>query len=312
MSTAPAFPEAAIEAELRRLGARFDPDVLRATRELYRTAAGSLPWAGRPGVYDLPYGPAERQRLDVYPSDSAHAPVLLFLHGGGFVSGDKRGDPLFYGNVGRYFAAHGFLAVLANYRLAPHSAWPSGNVDVAAAVAWIERHAERHGGDPERIVLIGQSAGAAHAAGYLFDPRAEGRSNRSVRAAALLSGFYRAKEPLLPGPRQYLGDDPAQWPDRSAATHVVARHPPLLLSVAELDPAQIAEQTLDLAIALNAADGRPPELVWFEGQNHVSTVHGLGLGADAVGLALRRFAARHLAASASHSSAGLACTTYES
>ena len=287
------FDEAAIEAELRRIGVRFDPEVLAATRGLYRAATVALPWADRPATYDLPYGAAPRNCLDIYPADAPNAPVLLFLHGGGFVGGDKRGDPIFYGNVGRYFAAHGFLTILANYRLAPDVTWPSGNEDVAAMMAWIERNAADHGGDSRRIVMIGQSAGAAHIAGYLFDPRAGGRSNISVRAAALLSGFYRAKEPMFGGPRMYVGEDQGAWPDRSPASHVSADHPPLLLSVAEFDPAQIAEQTLDLAMALNKVDGQPPELHWFGGHNHVSTVHGLGLGRDSVGLALRSFAMRH-------------------
>ena len=287
------FDEAATEAALRTIGAQFDPKVLAQTRELYRAAVTALPWAGRPVVEDLAYGPAERNRLDVYPTDAANAPVLLFVHGGGFVGGDKRGDPLFYGNVGRYFAAHGYLAVLANYRLAPDATWPSGNEDIAAILSWIGINAAEHGGDPERIVIIGQSAGAAHVTGYLFDPRWKGYANRSVRAAALLSGFYRAKEPMLAGPRLYVGEDQAAWPDRSPATHVGPDHPPLLLSVAELDPAQIADQTLDLAAALNGVDGRPPELHWFAGHNHVSTVHGLGLGTDRVGQTLRAFANKH-------------------
>ena len=287
------FNEAEIEAELRHIGPRFDPTVLAQTRELYRAATAALPWAARPVVEDLTYGPAARHRLDLYPADTAKAPVLLFVHGGGFVGGDKRGDPLFYGNVGRYFAAHGHLAILANYRLAPDATWPSGNEDVAAILSWIQHNAADHGGDPERIVIVGQSAGAAHVAGYLFDPRWKGFENNSVCAAALLSGFYRAKEPILAGPRLYVGDDEANWPDRSPAAHAGPIHPPLLLSVAELDPAQIADQTLDLAVALNAADGHPPELHWFAGHNHVSTVHGLGLGRDKVGETLRAFAARH-------------------
>lgn len=282
------FDEASIVAELRRIGARFDPDVLLATRALYRPAVELLPWAGRSAVHDIAYGPAERQRLDIYPADRSGAPVVLFLHGGGFVGGDKRGDASFYGNVGRYFAAHGFLAILANYRLAPAAVWPSGTEDVAAVVAWIARHAGDHGGDGARIVIVGQSAGAAHAAGYLFDARA--RRDGAVRAAALMSGFYRAKAPLISGAKLYFGEDEAAWADRSPATHVATAHIPLLLSVAELDPAPIADQTLDLARALNAVDGRPPQLLWFAGHNHVSTVHGLGLGEDTVGRALRNFA----------------------
>lgn len=288
--------EIAIEAELRRIGARFDPAVLKKTRELFRPGAAAAPWANRPCVEDLVYGSSPRHRIDLYPTDAPNAPVLLFMHGGGFVGGDKRGDPLFYGNVGRYFAAHGYLAILANYRLVPDAVWPSGNEDVAAILDWIEANAASHGGDPQRIVIIGQSAGAAHVAGYLFDPRWNGRSNRAVRAVALLSGFYRAHETMVGGARTYFGDDATAWSDRSSASHVSVEHPPLLLSVAELDPADVADQTLVLAAVLNAVDGRPPEVQWFGGHNHVSTIHGLGLGRDAVGLALRTFAARHLGA----------------
>lgn len=286
------FDEIATTAELRGLGARFDPQVLAATRELYRAANAALPWSRREGVYDLAYGPHERHRIDVYPTENAQAPVLLFLHGGGFVGGDKRADDCFFGNVGRYFAAQGYLAVLANYRLAPSSTWPSGNEDVTAIMAWVIANAHAYGGDPDRIFLLGQSAGAAHAAGYLFDPRADRRDAAGIKAVALLSGFYRPKEPILAGPRLYVGDDPERWPDRSPAAYVSRDHPPLLLTIAEWDPSQIAEQTLDMASALNAVDGASPRLVWFEGHNHVSTVHGLGLGSDVVGSTLLRFAAR--------------------
>lgn len=287
-------PTVSIEAELRRLGARFDPHVLWTTRELYREPVGRLPWAERSATHDLPYGRALRHRLDVYPADQPEAPILLFLHGGGFVSGDKRGDELFYSNVGRYFAANGFLTLVVNYRLAPAAVWPSGNEDVAVMRTWIDRHAAEYGGDRDRIVVVGQSAGAAHAAGYIFDPRSEGRADPAIRAVALLSGFYRAKAGMPEGARLYYEDNPRAWSDRSPATHVAQGHPPLLLTLAELDPAPIAEQTLDLASTLNAVDGRPPQLLWFGGHNHVSTVHSLGLGSDTVGRALCNFARQNL------------------
>jgi triacylglycerol lipase len=107
-----------------------------------------------------------------------------------------------------------------------------------------------------------------------------------------MSGFYRPKAPLLGGPLAYFGDDKTKWADRAVAANLKTPHPPLLLSVAELDPAAIADQTLDLAMSLNQRDGRAPRLLWFEGHNHVSTVHGLGLGSDTVGRALRNFATR--------------------
>src|SRR5262249_57435317 len=82
--------------------------------------------------------------------------------------GDKNADGVFYGNLGHYFAGHGILTVVANYRLAPAHPWPAGSQDVASAVAWVRANAKAYGGNPERIILFGQSAGATHSAGYLF------------------------------------------------------------------------------------------------------------------------------------------------
>lgn len=289
MTPTPFFNEADAEAEIRNLGAVFNAEVLSRTRALYREGVHHLPWAGRAGTYNLAYGGHERQQLDLYRADKTEAPVLLFVHGGGFVSGDKRSDDDFYGNVGRYFAAHGFLSITCNYRLAPDAMYPSGKEDIAAVIAWIAKNSASYGGDPQQLFVIGQSAGASHVAAYLFDPQLRGQGTATIRAAALLSGFYRANAGMLPGPRLYFGDDPAEWGVRSPLTHVTADDLPLLLSVAEFDSGQIAEQTLELAIALGAANGRPPRLQWFAGHNHVSTVHGLGLGRDSVGICIREF-----------------------
>ncbi len=286
----PAFDEVETRDKLRRMGASFNPDVLRMTRAHYHPFVQDLPWTGRQMVQDVAYGPDERHKLDIFPTDKPTAPVILFLHGGGFIGGDKRGDPIFYANVGRYFAAHGLLTITANYRLAPAATWPSGIEDVAAMVEWIRLHAQDYGGDSSRIVLIGQSAGAAHVAAYIFRGSDNNSIDHDIRGAAMLSGYYRAKAPMVGGPLAYFGDDETVWAERSAAAKAIARHPPILLSVAELDPAPIADQTFDFASTLNAIDGRPPRLLWFEGHNHVSTVHGLGLASDTVGRALRTFA----------------------
>lgn len=279
----------AIAAGIRQTGARFDPAVLAETRAAYRPLVESQPWMARPRQADCAYGDDPRQRLDIYPADRAAAPILLFVHGGGFIGGDKAGDAVFYANVGRYFASRGFCAVTMNYRLAPAHRWPAGARDVDAALRWIVDHGAAHGGDPARIVLLGQSAGASHAATALFDPRFEADHRRAILGAALMSGFYRASPPLTGGPLAYFGEDEAAWRDRSPVTHVAAGQCPVLLSVAEYDPAPIAVQTLDLARALTGAGGRMPRLHWFADHNHVSTVHGLGLGDDRVGRTLADF-----------------------
>jgi hypothetical protein len=111
-----------------------------------------------------------------------------------------------------------------------------------------------------------------------------------VRGAALLSGFYSATPSLAGGPLLYFGEgEESQWQDRSPVTHVQPGHVPLMLSVAEYDPAVIAQQTLILAARLTEVNGQPPRLYWSGGHNHVSPVHSFGLGVDRVGSTLRNF-----------------------
>lgn len=275
------------DAALAAMGARFDPEILADTRALYRSAVAATDWTTRSAISDLAYGVHPRHRLDLFPTDRSNAPILLFVHGGGFVGGDKAGDPLFYGNVGRYFASHGYLAVTMNYRLAPDALWPAGAEDVAAAIDWLRVHGRSHGGDPDRLVVLGQSAGASHVASMLFDARFQ--KPAPIRAVALMSGFYLAHEPLTGGPRLYFGDEADRWEQMSPAAHVTKSGPPLLISVAEYDPAPIAEQSLLLAQALTRVRGAAPRLHWLERNNHVSPVHGLGMGKDEPGKLLRAF-----------------------
>ena len=100
------------------------------------------------------------------------APVLVFVHGGGFVMGDKGApDAPFYNNVGLWAARSGCIGVTMTYRLAPAAPWPAGSEDVGAAVQFLHEAVERWGGDPKSIFLMGQSAGAVHVAGYVAEPR---------------------------------------------------------------------------------------------------------------------------------------------
>lgn len=282
-------PLAEIERQIAGFGARFDHAVLQKTRSLFRDPVTAQPWIQRTAIQDIPYGDHERHRLDVFPPDNGASPVVLFVHGGGFIGGDKGNDPPFYGNVGRYFAQAGFCAITMNYRLAPADSWPAGAEDVAAALSWVVTNAEAYGGDGSRIMLLGQSAGASHCASYLFDSRIQTSYRPRTKAAALMSGYYLAQGMLSGGPLEYFGGDPAQWADRSPANLVSSPHVPLLLSIAEFDPPDVAQQTYALASALNQVDRRPPRFTWLEGHNHVSTVHGLGLGDDRVGHMLRNF-----------------------
>jgi acetyl esterase/lipase len=145
-------------------------EAIAATGRIYAAQHEREPYAGVRVVRDLAYGAHARQRLDAFaPAGTQRARgVLAFVHGGGYVSGDKRlpGTP-YYDNVGLWAVRHGLAGVTMNYRFPPEATWPSGADDVGAMLAWVRANAAQHGGDPEQVFLMGHSAGAAHIASYL-------------------------------------------------------------------------------------------------------------------------------------------------
>jgi len=275
-------------AVLQRFGHRFDQEVLAATVEHWSGRVSAQDIAGVPGIAEMAYGDHARHRLDLFPVKGSGAPVVLFVHGGGFVAGDKQVAPPFYANVGRYFAAHGMLAACMNYRRAPVGGWPAAAQDVEAAAQWLLQRADLYGGDASRFAIIGQSAGACHVATWLFHPEfADGVRSR-VKACVLMSGLYRAATPMSPGHIAYFGDDPDVYEKRSPITHARATPHPVLLTIADHDPHELRRHTADLADALRHA-GTPTQPVDLVGHNHVSPLMSLGSDDDAVGLQLRRF-----------------------
>jgi acetyl esterase/lipase len=110
-------------------------------------------------VKNIPYGPVKRRNLlDVYRHKDRPqgAPVLLFIHGGGWTIGnkDQQGKPIML-----HFASRGWVCFAPNYRLSPKHTWPAHIVDVKMAIAWIKEHGPEYGADPNFIVITGGSAG---------------------------------------------------------------------------------------------------------------------------------------------------------
>lgn len=257
------------------LGNALGPDVLQRVHSLYAEEQWAIARAVPPPVADLAYGPYQRQKLDLYrTSDEAAAPILVWVHGGGFLRGEKASpDHPFNAQVGRWAARNGFLGAVINYRLAPENQWPSGADDVASSVDWLCANAADHGGDPERIILAGTSAGAVHIASHL----ARGPVATAVRGAILLSGLY-GFTPLEERDTLYYGDA-ALYPRRMPRDALIATDLPLFFVCAQFDPPRFQAEFLGILQARLERHGAMPRGQIASGHNHYSLAYHLG-GSD--------------------------------
>jgi len=289
---------ARVAAEIRRLGAVFNDDVLRATYELYVPLQRRTPREGVIVERDIDYGDDARHRLDVFRPEKAleRAPIVAFFHGGGYIGGERSPVPgVIYDNVPRFFARNGVVGVNATYRLAPAHKWPSGAQDVGRVVRWLRANGERYGGDPERIFLLGHSAGATHAATWTFMESVHGRGGPMIAGAMLLSGVYGAQHPEYsmdaPRPNQlaYYGDDPRSWLAMAPFDQVKAGHPPVFLVTSEYEPYYFAWPSAALLASLTKRDRRMPWFRMLPGHNHVSSALQIGCEIDSLGADLLEF-----------------------
>jgi len=263
--------ETDIRHSIAALGTELGPNILAQCYAMFNAEQSALLAQVPVTAADVCYGPHERHRLDLYqPQGDGLAPILVFIHGGGFLKGDKGGaDAWPNANVARMAARAGFLGVVINYRLAPDNVWPAGAEDVASVVAWLKANAGRHGGDPDRIVLMGTSAGSVHVAGYL---KLAGDSD--IRAAVLLSGIY-GYTPLDERDTLYYGDR-ALYPDRMPLEAVASTSLPLLLACAEFDPPRFQAEFLGLMRDRFDRHGTMPRAFIHSGHNHYSLAMHLG------------------------------------
>src|SRR5438552_11723798 len=139
---------------------------------------------------NIPYAqpPQERQVLDVYsPQHAKNLPVVFWIHGGGWQTGDKTSVQL----KPKVFVDKGFVFVSTNYRLLPSVDMATIVRDVAKSIRWVHEHIAEHGGDPKRLFVMGHSAGAQLAALICTDDRylkAEGLSLAITKGCVPVDG----------------------------------------------------------------------------------------------------------------------------
>ena len=240
---------------------------------LYNTLAPRDP-ARRAGR-DIAYGPDPRHRLDVYTPDAASGaplPVLVFFYGGGWNSG-RRQD---YAWVGQNLAAQGFVVVVPDYRLVPQIRYPAFVQDGAAAVRWTQDHAAEFGGDPQRILLAGHSAGAYIALQLAMNQaflQSAGVDLQRIRGVAGLAGPYDFLPFDVASSREAFGG----WPDlrdTQPINHVAPGRPPAFLAHGDKDDMVRISNTVNLAKALRAA-GDEVEVNIYPGVDHPGIILAL-------------------------------------
>jgi acetyl esterase/lipase len=150
-------------------------------------------------IRDVSYNDSEKKasnsyKLDLFlPSDKKDFPVVVFVHGGSWMYGDKTFSGWGHG-IGRFFAGQGIAAVMPNYRLSPLAQHPEHVQDVAKAFAWTARNIARYGGSPDRLFLCGHSAGGHLVSLLATDEaylKAEGVKPSAIKGVISVSGVYR-------------------------------------------------------------------------------------------------------------------------
>jgi acetyl esterase/lipase len=238
----------------------------------------------------------ERQALDVYaPAGGEGRPVVFWIHGGGWQAGEKtevQAKP-------RAFVDRGFVFVSAGYRLLPEATIKEMAGDLAKALRWVHDHAGEYGGDPDRIFVMGHSAGAQLAALICTDLHyleAEGLSPSILKGCVPVDGdtydvpmqIAAVSDRTAAIYRRKFGDEERQK-DLSPVTHVAKDKgiPPfLILHVA--DHPETGGQSQRLAKALKEA-GVSATTFPAQGKDHGSINADLGLPADTPTRALFEF-----------------------
>lgn len=269
--------------KLLEIGRAIDPP---KTAALYAPLQQKEPYQGAKVERDVKYGPADRHLLDVFTpeTNSSARPVLIFIHGGGFIAGNKRspGSP-FYDNIMLWAVKNGFVGVNATYRLAPQSPWPAGAEDLAAVVAWVAGKIGERGGDPARVYLMGHSAGAVHVANYVSHPEFYKVKNGGLAGAIMLSGIYDLTASPLGGPEmEYFGSDPARYAERSSLPGLVATKIPLMIAATELDPPRFVEQFELLKQATCKRPAGCAHTTMVPQHSHMSEVYAINSGDDSL------------------------------
>ncbi len=237
-----------------------------------------LPSDGYLPIEDIAYGDDERQVLDIYRPEEGPAgevdgaPVVVYFYGGSW----KRGSRKTYRFMGEALARSGFVVVVPDYRLYPQVRFPAFVEDGARALSWVTTQVKAYGGDPDRIILMGHSAGAHIAALLAFDERylaGQGVPRASIRGLVGIAGPY-AFDPLAYRSTKAIFAGLANTDDARPITFVDGEEVPTLLLHGADDRTVLPRNSRELAARLREAGGEVT-LLEYDGTGHIRIILSL-------------------------------------
>lgn len=251
-----------------------------------RAGAKATPVAGQ---REMSFGGDPLQKLDFVTAVSANgpAPLVVFIHGGGWLIGDKAAGA---GEKAAHFSGAGYAFASVDYRLVPQATVADQAADIAASLTYLRGHARELGVDGDRIVLMGHSAGAHLAALVASDPtylRAAGVPMAAVRGVVLLDGAgYDVARQMARSDNlvqnMYVaafGTDPAKQAQLSPIRHAAAPNAANWLILPVATRADSVGQSKDFAAALNR-NGARATVTPVADSNHMKLNRNLGTAGD--------------------------------
>ena len=244
-----------------------------------------------PEHLDLKYGPRERNTWDLFPAKDPNAPCFVFIHGGGWSKRDK--DEV--GSQPKLFNSAGIIVVSVNYRLVPAIRHPENVQDIAAGIAWISKNIAKYGGDPNKIVLMGHSAGSHLAALVATDGRylaAHGLRRNELRGVVTLDGsafdipdrIKNGSEQIAENCRKAFGEQEEVQLDGSPIKHIEGQIPVAPFLLAYLKEGSLNHsQSRKFAELVERTGGKAKLIHITDGKTHQALCDDLGTENDQAG-----------------------------
>jgi arylformamidase len=265
----------------------YAPNAEQVQRRMARRSEEARERLGEP--QRIAYGPTDHEKLDIYKTPVADAPIVVYVHGGAWRGNSARAS----GAPAEMFVAAGAHYIALDFILieeAEGSLFPMAQ-QVRSAVAWVYRNAASFGGDPQRLYLAGHSSGAHLGACVLVTDWEKdfGLPRDIIKAALLSSGMYDLYPVSLSARSRYVAFTPEMIEALSPQRHIDRLTTPLTLAYGSFETPEFQRQAVDFAAELEGA-GKPAELIAAEGYNHFEMLETLSNPFGILGrAALRRF-----------------------